>query len=47
MPGALNAGEIFFDTSPRVIFQPQVEDPLGLKAFLSLFEKKGMKVRRG
>jgi hypothetical protein len=44
-PGVLHSGEILFDTSHRVIFQPQSEGPLGLKTFLPLFEKRGMKVR--
>ncbi|MEE8185325.1 MAG: hypothetical protein V3T96_02875 [Thermodesulfobacteriota bacterium] len=44
-PGVLPPGEILFDTSPRVIFQPQSEGPPGLKTFLPLFEKRGMKVK--
>jgi hypothetical protein len=43
----LIAGDVFFDTSHRVVFHPQSSEPLGLKRFLSLFEQKGVTVRVG
>ncbi|MFQ5585299.1 MAG: DUF4350 domain-containing protein [Thermodesulfobacteriota bacterium] len=42
--GVSRAGEVLFDTSHRVIFHPQSEEPLGLQGFLSLFEQRGVKV---
>lgn len=44
MPGETHAGDIIFDTSHRVIFQPRSEKYLGLKDFLTLFEKDGNRV---
>ena len=45
--GASLAGRVLFDTSHTVVFQPQSEESLGLKSFLSLFEQKGHKVSVG
>ena len=39
-----NAGNVYFDVSHRVIFQPDSDRKLGLKRFVSLFEKNGDKV---
>ncbi len=39
-----NAGNVYFDVSHRVIFQPDSDKKLGLKRFVSLFEKNGDKV---
>lgn len=39
-----NAGNVYFDVSHMVIFQPDSDKELGLKRFVSLFEKKGDKV---
>lgn len=39
-----NAANVYFDVSHRVIFQPDSDKKLGLKSFVSLFEKKGAKV---
>ena len=36
-----NAGNVYFDVSHRVIFQPDSDKKLGLKRFVSLFEKNG------
>lgn len=38
------AGNVYFDVSHRVIFQPDSDKKLGLKRFVSLFEKNGDKV---
>ncbi|MFQ5328932.1 MAG: DUF4350 domain-containing protein [Thermodesulfobacteriota bacterium] len=45
--GSALAGGVLFDTSHTVVFQPQSEESLGLKSFLSLFEKSGRKVSIG
>lgn len=39
-----NAANVYFDVSHRVIFQPDSDKKLGLKRFVSLFEKNGDKV---
>jgi hypothetical protein len=45
--GVSLAGGVLFDTSHTVVFQPQSEESLGLKSFLSLFEQRGRKVSVG